>query len=146
MTTATNVMELECSQCGKKYDAGIEQHLCTCGRPLLVRYDLKHAAATPTLDEVLDVPGSVPVVRSEVVARRRLHRRRDLDRVDVARLDLRLHEEVEDAVDAVRVLPEFRPEVILLDLRMPLLDGEAFLRGMSGLPASREVPVVRSAC
>ena len=45
-----------------------------------------------------------------------------------------------DAVDAVRVLPEFRPEVILLDLRMPNLDGEAFMRGMNGLPAM--VPVV----
>ena len=47
-----------------------------------------------------------------------------------------------DAVEAVRVLPEFRPEVILLDLRMPHLDGEGFLRGMSGLPASKRVPVV----
>jgi len=47
-----------------------------------------------------------------------------------------------DAVEAVRVLPVFRPEVILLDLRMPNLDGEGFLRGMSGLPASRGVPVV----
>ena len=47
-----------------------------------------------------------------------------------------------DAVEAVRLMPEFRPEVILLDLRMPHLDGEGFLRGMSGLPASRQVPVV----
>ena len=47
-----------------------------------------------------------------------------------------------DAVEAVRVLPEFRPEVILLDLRMPHLDGESFLRGMGGLPASKRVPVV----
>lgn len=47
-----------------------------------------------------------------------------------------------NAVEAVRMLPEFRPEVILLDLRMPLLDGEGFLRGMSGLPASKRVPVV----
>jgi CheY-like chemotaxis protein len=47
-----------------------------------------------------------------------------------------------DAVEAVRVLPVFRPEVILLDLRMPHLDGEAFLRGMMGLPASSRVPVV----
>src|SRR3954471_14325357 len=47
-----------------------------------------------------------------------------------------------DAVEAVRVLPVFRPEVILLDLRMPNLDGEGFLRGMTGLPASRGVPVV----
>ena len=47
-----------------------------------------------------------------------------------------------DAVEAVLVLPEFRPEVILLDLRMPHLDGEGFLRGMGGLPASKRVPVV----
>src|SRR5712672_198062 len=52
MATATNVMELECSQCGKKFDAEIEQHLCTCGKPLLVRYDLKNAAATLTLEHL----------------------------------------------------------------------------------------------
>jgi CheY-like chemotaxis protein len=47
-----------------------------------------------------------------------------------------------DAVEAVRRLPEIKPEIILLDLRMPLLDGEAFLRGLRGLPATRQVPVV----
>src|SRR5213594_2165346 len=47
-----------------------------------------------------------------------------------------------DAVEAVSMLPDFRPDVILLDLRMPLLDGEAFLRGIRGLPASSGVPVV----
>jgi len=47
-----------------------------------------------------------------------------------------------DAIEAVRMVPEFRPEVILLDLRMPLLDGEGFLRGMSGVPATKTVPVV----
>ncbi|HEY2028531.1 MAG TPA: response regulator [Myxococcales bacterium] len=47
-----------------------------------------------------------------------------------------------DAIEAVRMVPEFRPEVILLDLRMPLLDGEGFLRGMSGVPATKMVPVV----
>lgn len=47
-----------------------------------------------------------------------------------------------DAVQAVGVMPEFKPEVILLDLRMPMLDGEGFLRGISGLEASRRVPVV----
>src|SRR6201998_866931 len=52
MTTATKVMELECSACSKKYDAGIEQHLCSCGRPLLVRYDLQRAAATLTLENL----------------------------------------------------------------------------------------------
>ena len=46
MTATTNVVGLECSECGKKYDAAVEQHLCSCGRPLLVRYDLKRAATT----------------------------------------------------------------------------------------------------
>jgi threonine synthase len=49
MATHRNVVELECSQCGKKYDAATEQHLCTCGKPLLARYDLKRAAKTLTL-------------------------------------------------------------------------------------------------
>src|SRR5258705_6166357 len=47
-----------------------------------------------------------------------------------------------DAVEAVRVLPVFRPEVILLDLRMPPLDCGAILRRMTGLAGSRRVPVV----
>ena len=47
-----------------------------------------------------------------------------------------------DAVEAVRLVPEFRPDAILLDLRMPLLDGEGFLRGMAGLSNGSQVPVV----
>jgi CheY-like chemotaxis protein len=47
-----------------------------------------------------------------------------------------------DAVEAVPLLPEFRPDIILLDLGMPLLDGESFLRGLQGLPAARRVPIV----
>src|SRR6476660_9052746 len=31
---------LECSLCGTKYDAAVVANLCTCGGPLLVRYDL----------------------------------------------------------------------------------------------------------
>ena len=46
MTKATNVVGLECSVCGRKYDASMEQHLCTCGRPLFARYDLKRASET----------------------------------------------------------------------------------------------------
>src|SRR5712664_4565560 len=52
MTRPSNVLELECSACGKKYDASIEQHLCTCGKPLLARYDLRRAAATLTLENL----------------------------------------------------------------------------------------------
>lgn len=45
-------MELECSACGKKYDAAVQQHLCSCGKPLLAKYDLKRAAATLTLESL----------------------------------------------------------------------------------------------
>ena len=56
MTQATNVVGLECSVCGKKYDASLEQHLCTCGRPLFARYDLKRASATLTLGSLANRP------------------------------------------------------------------------------------------
>src|SRR5467141_1574964 len=56
MTKALNVVELECSACGKKYDVSVEQHLCTCGKPLLARYDLRRAAATLTLENLKTRP------------------------------------------------------------------------------------------
>src|SRR5438128_1600109 len=56
MTKPLNVIELECSACGKKYDPATEQHLCTCGRPLLARYDLRLAAATLTLENLKTRP------------------------------------------------------------------------------------------
>src|SRR6202790_285221 len=56
MTKPANVVELECSACSKKYDASIEQHLCTCGKPLLARYDLRRAAATLTLENLKTRP------------------------------------------------------------------------------------------
>src|SRR5438552_10645796 len=56
MTKPLNVVELECSACGKKYDASTEQHLCTCGKPLLARYDLRRAAATLTLENLKTRP------------------------------------------------------------------------------------------
>src|SRR5713226_8201635 len=52
MGKTLNVVELECSACGKKYDASVEQHVCTCGKPLLARYDLRRAAATLTLESL----------------------------------------------------------------------------------------------
>jgi threonine synthase len=44
-----HVTKLECSACSKIYDANTEQHLCSCGKPLLARYDLSQAAKTLTL-------------------------------------------------------------------------------------------------
>jgi threonine synthase len=59
MAKPLNVVELECSACGKKYDAAREQHLCTCGKPLLARYDLRRAAATLTLENLKTRPGTL---------------------------------------------------------------------------------------
>jgi threonine synthase len=36
---------LECAKCGTRYDASVVQNLCTCGSPLLARYDLDQVAA-----------------------------------------------------------------------------------------------------
>src|SRR5437588_8578656 len=56
VSTSSNLVELECSACGKKYDPEKEQHLCACGKPLLARYDLRHAAGTLTLQTLKDRP------------------------------------------------------------------------------------------
>jgi threonine synthase len=59
MPKQTNVLELECSACAKKFDPSIEQHLCTCGKPLLAKYDLKKAAATLTLESLKSRPANL---------------------------------------------------------------------------------------
>jgi threonine synthase len=43
----------------KKFDASREQHLCSCGRPLLARYDLGRARATLTLENLKSRPASL---------------------------------------------------------------------------------------
>jgi len=40
------VTHLECARCGKQHEPGRIYNLCTCGAPLLVRYDLRQAAQT----------------------------------------------------------------------------------------------------
>jgi threonine synthase len=56
MITATNILELECTNCGKKFDAGVEQHVCICGKPLFAHYDLKRAAETLNLKNLSSRP------------------------------------------------------------------------------------------
>ena len=56
MITATNILELECTNCGKKFDAGVEQHVCICGKPLFAHYDLKRAAETLNLKNLSKRP------------------------------------------------------------------------------------------
>src|ERR1700730_15184009 len=52
----TNVTKLECSACNKRYDATTEQHLCTCGKPLLARYDLTRDAKSLNLEALKSRP------------------------------------------------------------------------------------------
>lgn len=59
MTKQSNLVELECSACAKKYDASREQHLCTCGKPLLAKYNLKRAATTLTLENLKSRSGTL---------------------------------------------------------------------------------------
>src|SRR5215204_6281411 len=49
---------LECSDpgCGKTFDAGGVQHLCSCGTPLLARYDLSVLAREVSREEVAARP------------------------------------------------------------------------------------------
>ena len=56
MASSSNVVELLCSNCDKRYDPSVEQHLCACGKPLLARYDLKRAAKTLTLQNLAPRP------------------------------------------------------------------------------------------
>jgi len=50
-----NVTHLECAACGLRHEARRLHNLCTqCGKPLLVRYDLKRAAASLTKESLAD--------------------------------------------------------------------------------------------
>ena len=43
---------LECGKCGSRYDATVVQGLCSCGSPLLARYDLDRVAAQVSRHDV----------------------------------------------------------------------------------------------
>jgi threonine synthase len=50
---------LECGRCSTEYDPGTWQGLCTCGSPLLARYDLDLAAKQVGPDEIAGRPPSL---------------------------------------------------------------------------------------
>lgn len=56
MTTLTH---LECSLCGKRYEAGLLLNLCTCGGPLLVRYDLEKLRQSWNREWITSGPSSM---------------------------------------------------------------------------------------
>jgi threonine synthase len=47
-----NVTHLHCSSCGKQFTAGKLYNLCSCGKPLLVDYDLEKAGASLTRESL----------------------------------------------------------------------------------------------
>ncbi|HLW77805.1 MAG TPA: threonine synthase [Bryobacteraceae bacterium] len=55
----TTVTHLECSLCGKRFEAGKLHNLCDCGGPLLVRYDLKKARESWNRDWIANGPSSM---------------------------------------------------------------------------------------
>ncbi len=55
----TNLTHLECSLCAQQYAAATVQNLCSCGGPLLVRYDLRKAQQTWHRDAVAQGPSSM---------------------------------------------------------------------------------------
>jgi threonine synthase len=46
------VTHLECARCGKLHEPGRVYNVCSCGAPLLVRYDLRRAAETLIFDRM----------------------------------------------------------------------------------------------
>src|SRR3989442_7294309 len=52
----STMTHLECSHCGKTHPHNCLQNLCTCGKPLLARYELKAAAKTLTREALTARP------------------------------------------------------------------------------------------
>jgi two-component system, cell cycle response regulator DivK len=48
----------------------------------------------------------------------------------------------EDAAQAITVLEEFRPRLILMDIQLPGVDGLALTRRLKGDPATRDIVVI----
>jgi threonine synthase len=62
---------LECGRCGARHDADVPQNLCTCGTPLLARYDL--AAVTVSTKDIAGRPADLWRYRELLPVRDRRH-------------------------------------------------------------------------
>jgi two-component system OmpR family response regulator len=47
-----------------------------------------------------------------------------------------------DGLTALRVIEEYRPDLVVLDLMLPQIDGWAVLREFQSRPSTRSIPVV----
>jgi len=55
----STMSHIECSKCRKSYDPDQLNQLCSCGAPLLVRYDVKKLAGAVTKKDLLSRPSSL---------------------------------------------------------------------------------------
>jgi DNA-binding NarL/FixJ family response regulator len=56
--------------------------------------------------------------------------------------DLRVVGEAPDGLTALRLVERLRPDVVVMDLRMPIMDGTAATRAITGLPGPRPTRVL----
>lgn len=47
-----------------------------------------------------------------------------------------------NGLEAIKLLPTVYPDIILLDLMMPVMDGETFLRHLREKPEFHDIPVI----
>ncbi|MBU1650802.1 threonine synthase, partial [bacterium] len=57
--TRTNITDIYCSKCDKRYDSDAVLTLCSCGAPLLVDYDYNNAAAQLTPEILGERPNTM---------------------------------------------------------------------------------------
>lgn len=58
-TWTSGLSHLECARCAHRYDASVPQNLCSCGSPLLVRYDLDVVAAGTSPQDLAGRPADL---------------------------------------------------------------------------------------
>jgi CheY-like chemotaxis protein len=51
-------------------------------------------------------------------------------------------ESADNGLSGLELIPVFRPDIILLDIVLPTMDGMEFLRNLKADPTTRDIPVI----